>query len=182
MPFKFIPITEIKGLILVKPKVFPDSRGFFMETYKETDFRNAGIDKHWKQDNLSFSVKNTLRGLHFQKPPFAQAKLVTVFAGEVLDVVVDLRKDSPSYGKHYKVRLSAKNPMWFFIPEGFAHGFVCLSENCLFYYKCSEVYNQDADTGIRWNSLNIDWEISRPLVSEKDKNLPLFENFKTPFI
>ncbi len=182
MPFEFQKVSEIEGLNIVKPKVFKDDRGFFMETYKEPDFIRAGINKHWKQDNLSFSVKNTLRGLHFQKPPFAQAKLVTVLQGSVLDVVVDIRKNSPTYGKHYKIKLSAEEPTWFFIPEGFAHGFVCLSETCLFYYKCSEIYNRDADTGIRWNSLNIDWEIDNPIVSEKDKILPLFKEFKTPFI
>ncbi len=182
MPFHFQKIYEIEGLQIIKPKVFKDARGFFMETYKENDFLQAGIQKHWKQDNLSFSIKGTLRGLHFQKPPYAQAKLVTALQGTVLDVVVDLRKNSPTYGKYYKIKLSDKDPTFLFIPEGFAHGFVCLSETCLFYYKCSEIYNQKADSGIRWNSLNIDWEIDNPIISEKDKILPLFEEFKTPFI
>ena len=162
MPFEFYDIPEIQGLKIVKPKLFKDDRGFFMEAFKQPDFNNAGINHNWKQDNLSFSIKNTLRGLHFQKPPFAQAKLVTVFQGRVLDVAVDLRKNSPTYGKHYKIMLSAEEPTFFYIPEGFAHGFVCLSETCLFYYKCSEVYNKEADSGILWNSLDIDWQIKSP--------------------
>lgn len=183
MPFEFIPIDTFQGVYVIKPKVFSDPRGFFMELFKAPDFHNHLSEITFVQDNLSFSRKHVLRGLHFQKPPYTQAKLVTVLQGEALDVIVDLRKSQPTYGKHFQIHLKAEEPILLFVPEGFAHGFVVLSDTCLFYYKCSRIYHAPSDGGIRWNSpeLGIDWEVSNPLVSEKDNALPLFSEFQSPF-
>lgn len=170
MPFKFQP-QAIEEVILVEPKVFGDARGFFMETYKKSDFFANGITVEFNQDNHSKSTKGVLRGLHFQKSPHGQAKLVRCSKGRIYDVAVDIRKDSPTFGKYVKVELSEENKKMLFIPEGFAHGFVALTDDVELLYKASGEYCPDADCGILWNDkdINIDWGIDfAPILSEKD--------------
>ena len=170
---------EIEGVYEILPRVFEDERGYFLETYHEEKFKSIGIDSRFVQSNQSYSIKGVLRGLHFQKEPYAQAKLVRVVQGKVLDIAVDLRPNSPTFGQHCKCFLSAEKQNLFFIPEGFAHGFVAL-ENCIFQYQCSNVYHFESESGIIWNDpdLNIDWEIINPLVSEKDDKLQSFNSFR----
>ena len=172
--FKFT-YTEIEGVFIAEPAVFPDERGYFMETYNENDFKEEGIDLTFVQDNQSKSSKGVLRGLHFQKTQ-PQGKLVRVISGEVFDVAVDLRKASQTYGKWVGVRLSAENQKQFFIPKGFAHGFVVLSDEAEFVYKCTDFYKGDDEGGILWNDpdIGIEWPIEdigeeNILLSEKDK-------------
>ena len=175
--------TEIEGLLIIKPRVFEDERGYFFESWSKAAFENAGLDINFIQDNQSFSSKGVVRGLHFQNPPFAQGKLVHVLKGSVLDVAVDIRKKSPTYGKHVSVLLSGENKTMFWIPPGFAHGFSTLEDNTIFSYKCSGVYNKESEGSLMWNdtNLNIDWKIKNPIISEKDQNSELFANFKTQF-
>jgi len=184
MPFEFFEVPPFAGVYVIKPKVFRDQRGYFMELFKESDFQRYLPHTVFTQDNLSFSQKHVLRGLHFQKPPYAQAKLVTVLSGKALDVIVDLRRTSPTYGKHFKILLDAQDPQMLFVPVGFAHGFVVLSETCLFHYKCSSEYHAESDAGIHYRSpaLQIDWEVENPIVSPKDQQLPYFEEFESPFL
>ncbi|MDE6676595.1 MAG: dTDP-4-dehydrorhamnose 3,5-epimerase [Clostridia bacterium] len=175
--FQFIE-TKIKDIYIIEPKRYGDSRGYFMETYKQSDFQKAGLDYEFVQDNQSKSKKGVLRGLHFQKK-YPQAKLVRVIEGEVFDVAVDLRKGSETYGKWVGVTLSAENGKQFMIPRGFAHGFVVLSETATFCYKCDELYHPEDEGGIMWNDpdIGIDWPYAdEPMLSEKDqKHLPLRE-------
>ena len=175
--------TEIEGLIIIEPRVFEDDRGHFFESYNKNEFSENNINTDFVQDNQSLSQKGVLRGLHFQTPPFAQAKLIRVISGSVLDVAVDIRKESQTYGKHHKVILSATNKKMFFIPEGFAHGFLTLEDNTIFSYKCSNFYHTPSENSILWNdkNLNIDWNFDTPLLSEKDKEAQSFNNFITPF-
>lgn len=175
--------TKIEGLLILKPAVFRDERGYFFESFNEERFANLGLKTKFVQDNESKSQKGVLRGLHFQKPPFAQGKLVRVIKGAVLDVAVDLRKGSPTYGQWEAVEITEENKLMFWIPEGFAHGFLTLEEDTVFSYKCSNVYNKESEGGIHWNdqNLNIDWNIENPIVSEKDKEAPDFKSFNTPF-
>ena len=178
MPFEF-ERQKIRDVILVKPKVFGDNRGFFMEAYKKSDFFKNGIDVEFNQDNHSKSSKRVLRGLHYQAKPFGQAKLVRCPKGRIYDVAVDIRPNSPTYGEYVKVELSEENKNMLFIPEGFAHGFVVLSDEAELLYKTSGEYAPQADRGILWNDkdININWEIDfEPVLSEKDKNQPLFAN------
>ena len=171
--FKFIE-TEIKDLYIIEPKVYGDNRGYFMETYKETDFKDAGLNYTFVQDNQSSSKKGVLRGLHFQKK-FPQAKLVRVISGEVFDVAVDLRENSLTYGKWVDVFLSSENKKQFLIPRGFAHGFLVVSDYAEFVYKCDDVYHPEDEGGIIWNDtdINIKWpEIENVILSDKDKNHP----------
>ena len=172
--------TSIEGLVIIQPKVFEDERGYFMESYKESFIKENFPDIYFIQDNESKSSYGVLRGLHFQKPPFEQTKLVRVVQGEVLDVAVDLRKNSPTFGKWESVVLSGDNKKQFFIPKGFAHGFVVLSKKAVFSYKVDNLYNISHESGINPldTSLNIDWKISEDqlLLSIKDKHLPFFEN------
>ncbi len=175
MPFEFERLA-INDVILVKPKVFGDSRGFFMEAYKKSDFFANGIDVEFNQDNHSKSVKGVLRGLHYQEKPYGQAKLVRCSRGRIYDVAVDIRKESETFGKYVKVELSEENKHMLFIPEGFAHGFVVLSDEAELLYKASGEYCPSADRGILWcdKDINIDWEIDfEPILSEKDKVQPL---------
>ena len=169
--------TFIEGLLELQPRIFKDERGFFLETFNKETFEKVGIKTQFVQDNQSFSTKGVLRGLHFQKAPFAQAKLVSVISGKVLDVAVDLRKNSPTFGKHLVVLLEADKRNMLLVPEGFAHGFVAL-EDSVFSYKCSNTYNKESEAGIIWNDkdLNIDWGYTNPLVSEKDMILPAFKD------
>jgi dTDP-4-dehydrorhamnose 3,5-epimerase len=175
--------TEIEGLVIIEPDVFGDARGFFMESYNEQAFHAIGLDMRFVQDNLSFSRKGILRGLHFQAPPFAQGKLVSVVRGEVLDVAVDIRKGSPTYGKHASVVLSGENHRMFYVPPGFAHGFLVRSEEAYFSYKCTNTYHRESEGGLAWNdlALAIDWQVSDPLISEKDSHYRPFEEFESPF-
>ena len=174
MPFEFEP-QKIKDVILVKPKVFGDNRGFFMESYKKSEFAANGIDAEFNQDNHSKSTAHVLRGLHYQAKPFGQAKLVRCSRGRIYDVAVDIRPNSPTFGQYVKVELSEDNKYMLFIPEGFAHGFVVLSEEAELLYKASGEYNAAADRGILWNDkeINIDWGIDfEPILSDKDKKQP----------
>lgn len=178
--------TEIDGVLILEPKVFGDSRGYFFESFNAKDFKDAtGLDVNFVQDNESMSSYGVMRGLHFQLPPHTQAKLVRCVRGKVLDVAVDLRKGSPSFGKHVAVELSEDNHRQFFIPKGFAHGFSVLSETAVFQYKCDSYYAPQADGGISIldDSLCIDWHIplEDALLSEKDKNHPLLKDFVSPF-
>lgn len=170
MPFEFIR-QEIEDVILVKPKVFGDNRGFFMESYKKSDFVQNGIDVEFNQDNHSKSTAHVLRGLHYQEAPYGQAKLVRCSKGRIYDVAMDIRPESPTFGKYVNVELSEENKCMLFIPEGFAHGFVVLSEEAELLYKASGEYAPQADRGILWSE--IDWDIDfEPILSEKDKNQP----------
>lgn len=162
--------TPIEGILIIEPKLFKDKRGFFMETYNQIRYRASGIDRTFVQDNLSYSQKNTIRGLHFQiKHP--QAKLIQVLSGEIFDVAVDLRFGSATFGKWTGIHLSDDNRRQVFIPEGFAHGFCVLSDFALFYYKCSDVYMPDDEGGIIWSDpdIGIEWPVEHPIISEKDK-------------
>jgi dTDP-4-dehydrorhamnose 3,5-epimerase len=167
--------TKLQGVVIIEPKVFGDNRGFFMETWNKKKFENAGLPYNFVQDNLSFSTKGVLRGLHFQNPN-PQGKLVYVLQGEVFDVAVDIRMGSPTFGQWEGVTLSSENKRQFFIPDGFAHGFCVMSDTALFAYKCTDIYNPQAERGIIWNDpdIGIEWPIRQPILSEKDKrNLQL---------
>ena len=176
---------EIKGLLIIEPKVFGDARGFFLETYNERRYRDAGLDVAFVQDNLSFSKRGTLRGLHFQNPN-PQGKLLQVLQGEVFDVAVDLRRSSPTFGRSHSLVLSAENKKQFYVPPGFAHGFLVLSETALFSYKCTEFYSPKDETTLRWDdpTAAVPWPNREPLLSEKDakgfllQNLPSDKLFK----
>ncbi|NEM96651.1 dTDP-4-dehydrorhamnose 3,5-epimerase [Pontibacter burrus] len=174
---------EIEGLIEFQPRVFRDDRGYFLETFSMKWFEPLKIAPNFVQDNQSVSKKGVLRGLHFQKPPYAQGKLVRVSSGRALDVAVDLRKNSLTYGKHITCILDAEKQNVFYVPEGFAHGFVALEDNTTFLYKCTDFYQPTAEGGLLWNDpeLGIDWGIENPLVSTKDEVLPLLRNFESPF-
>jgi dTDP-4-dehydrorhamnose 3,5-epimerase len=181
---KFIK-TKIKGVIIIEPNVFGDKRGYFLESFNLQKFKeNVGLIK-FVQDNESKSLKGVLRGLHFQKPPFDQAKLVRCIEGEVLDIAVDIRKNSKTYGQHVAVPLSGENKRQLFVPRGFAHGFLVLSESATFAYKVDNRYAPDFDAGIRWNDkeLNIQWgmEDSEVMISTKDAGLPFLSEFESPF-
>lgn len=178
MPFEFEK-QKIEDVILVKPKVFGDNRGFFMETYKKSDFFANGITEEFVQDNHSKSTKGVLRGLHYQAKPYGQAKLVRCSKGIIYDVAVDIRKDSKTYGQYVKVQLSEENKHMLFIPNGFAHGFVALTDEVELLYKTGGEYAPSADRGIFWKDedINIDWEIDfEPILSEKDKVQPKFKD------
>jgi len=164
---------SIQGVFEITPKVFDDARGFFFEAFNEAAFRSAGLPHHFVQDNQSYSAKGVLRGLHFQKAPFAQGKLVRVLNGSIIDVVVDLRKDSISFGKHLLIPLDSDKRNMVYVPVGFAHGFVTLTESMVM-YKCTNGYDKNSDGGIRWNDpdLGINWGIEHPVLSEKDAALP----------
>ena len=173
--------TEIKGVYIIEPKVFGDSRGYFFESFSQREFESVIGPVTFVQDNQSKSSYGVIRGLHFQKPPHAQAKLVRVVKGKVLDVAVDLRKDSPTFGKYMAVELSDENHRQVFIPKGFAHGFSVLSEEAVFQYKCDEYYAPESESAIAWDDqdLNIDWKVPAEdvVLSQKDRNHPTFNEF-----
>ena len=177
--------TPIEGLLVIEPQVFKDARGYFVETYNEQRYREAGIDAVFVQDNQSCSSYGVVRGLHFQRPPYTQAKLVCCTVGRVLDVAVDLRKDSPTFGQWYSVELSEENKRQFFIPRGFAHGFSVLSNQAIFTYKCDNLYHPEADGGLLLSDpdLAIDWQVPENLriLSDKDKKHPKMAEFQSPF-
>lgn len=175
--------TGFKGLFELEPTVFSDGRGYFFESYNKTVFANLGIIADFVQDNQSLSQKDVVRGLHFQAPPFAQGKLVRVITGAVLDVALDIRKNSATYGQFHTVLLTAENKKLFWIPPGFAHGFATLEDNTIFSYKCTNVYNKASEGCVLWNDtdLNIDWGVVNPIISEKDKNGTAWHAFHSPF-
>lgn len=177
--------TKFEGLKLLKPAIFKDERGLFFESYNAKRFEDAGLDYQWLQDNQSFSYKGVIRGLHFQKSPHAQAKLVRVLSGRILDVVVDLRSSEPTFGQYFSVELTDENKLQLLIPRGFAHGFSVLSETASILYKCDGLYHKDSESGIIYNDpvLKIDWQISdeESIVSEKDRILPFFDPKDTGF-
>jgi len=171
------------GCFVIQPKVIQDERGYFMESFNEKTFaEKTGLDVHFVQDNQSFSSKGVLRGLHYQTGDHAQAKLVRVLKGEVLDVAVDIRPDSPTYGQYDSIVLSGENQKQFFVPRGFAHGFLVLSETAVFFYKCDNFYNKESEGGIIYNdpAINIDWKyaVEDLIISEKDKYLPTLQQAK----
>ncbi len=171
--------TEIPDLLVIKPDVFADDRGYFFESYNKVKLAEAGIDVNFIQDNESRSMKGVLRGLHFQYSPYAQGKLVRVISGAVLDVAVDIRKDSPTFGKWASILLTGENKLMYWIPEGFAHGFLTLEDDTIFTYKCTGVYNKQAEGSIKWNDpdLNIEWDTNSPLLSAKDRVAPSFKDY-----
>lgn len=181
---KIIP-TKIEGVVIIEPRLFQDDRGYFFESYSEKDFNREVREIHFVQDNESKSSYGVMRGLHFQRPPFTQSKLVRCVKGAVLDVAVDIRKGSPTYGQYVAVELTEDNHRQFFIPRGFAHGFAVLSPEAVFQYKCDNFYHPEADGGISIldSSLGIDWRIptDHAILSEKDTRHPLLKDFDSPF-
>jgi dTDP-4-dehydrorhamnose 3,5-epimerase len=177
MPFSFKSLA-IPDVILIEPRAFTDERGYFLESFKSSDFSFNHVATHFVQDNLSFSKQNVLRGLHFQKKPKEQGKLVSVIKGCVLDVAVDLRKESPTFLKWVSVELDDSRHSMLYIPEGFAHGFLALTKEVFLLYKCTHEYDPKFDSGIRWNDPNIgiEWPVKNPVVSEKDQHLPYYES------
>ena len=177
--------TEIEGVVIIEPRIFKDDRGYFFESFSEKNFQEQVCKTGFVQDNESKSIYGVLRGLHFQKPPYAQSKLVRVVQGAVLDVAVDIRKGSPTYGKHVAVELSAENKRQFFVPRGFAHGFVVLSDEVIFQYKCDNYYAPQHEGALAWDDtdLEIDWKIpsDKIILSEKDKLHRKLRNFESCF-
>jgi dTDP-4-dehydrorhamnose 3,5-epimerase len=183
MPFSFKKLG-IHEVMLVEAKSFPDDRGFFLESFKESAFSQNGINTKFVQDNFSHSIKGVLRGLHYQKNPKAQAKLVAALRGEIFDVAVDIRKNSPTYGKWLGEILSEKNHKLLYIPEGFAHGFCVMSEEADVLYKVNQEYSPEDEKGILWNDpdINITWPIDNPILHEKDSKLPILKNADNNFV
>ncbi|MBQ5912890.1 MAG: dTDP-4-dehydrorhamnose 3,5-epimerase [Bacteroidaceae bacterium] len=177
--------TEIEGLLIIEPRIFQDARGYFFESFSQREFEEKVGAVHFVQDNESMSTYGVMRGLHFQRPPYTQSKLVRCVSGKVLDVAVDIRKGSPTYGQHVAVELTGENHRQFFIPKGFAHGFAVLSERAVFQYKCDEFYHPEADAGISIldESLQIDWRIpaEAAILSDKDTRHALLKDFDSPF-
>ncbi|MCX6251355.1 MAG: dTDP-4-dehydrorhamnose 3,5-epimerase [Bacteroidetes bacterium] len=175
--------TNLDGVLIIKPEVFADERGYFFESYNEEKYYSDGLTSIFVQDNESKSRKNVLRGLHFQVPPYEQGKLVRVMWGAALDVAVDLRKHSHTFGKWTGATLSRENKQMLWIPPGFAHGFVTLEDDTVFFYKCTNVYNKESERSILWNDpdLNVEWGVNDPVISEKDKLAMRFREFVSPF-
>jgi len=175
--------AEIPDVLIIKPDIFQDERGYFYESYNINTFQKAGLDLSFMQDNESKSRRDVIRGIHFQNPPYEQGKLVRVIKGSVKDVAVDIRKNSPYFGKWCSAVLSEDNKLMMWIPPGFAHGFVALEEETIFFYKCTQVYHKDSERSIRWDDpdLNIDWGLNNPMVNSKDQQAPLFRNITSPF-
>lgn len=180
-----IETTPLQDLVIINPTVFEDERGYFMESFNQQKLQEAGIHIPFVQDNQSFSKQGTLRGLHYQNPPYAQTKLVRVLQGEIMDVAVDVRKNSPTYGQHFVIKLSAENKKQLLIPQGFAHGFSVISETAVVLYKCDQFYNKASEGGIRFDdpTLNIDWgiDLKTAIVSDKDIELPNFADCNSGF-
>lgn len=174
--------TPFEGLIVIEPDVFADERGYFFESFNTKEFEKLGIKADFVQDNQSLSKKGVLRGMHFQKEPFAQGKLIRVVSGAVFDIVVDLRKSSKTYKKSFSIELSGKNKKMLLVPKGFAHGFLSLADNTIFQYKCTNFYNKESEVGLNWadKQIKIDWQlkkynVKKPTISDKDKKLPYLE-------
>ncbi len=175
--------TPIPGLLEIEPSVFGDERGYFFESYNKKAFADIGITDEFVQDNQSLSARGVLRGLHFQNPPYAQGKLVRVIRGAVIDVALDIRSGSPTYGQHYAVELSGSNKKMFWVPPGFAHGFATLEDDTIFAYKCTNTYNKESEGSVLWNDpeLAIDWGLKNPSLSEKDKLAPPLSQLRSKF-
>lgn len=175
--------TEIDGLLIIEPDVFGDGRGYFLESYRKNSYRDLGVEPEFVQDNISKSQKGTIRGLHYQVGDNAQGKLCQVINGKVLDVALDIRFDSPTFGKYFSITLSEQNKKQLWIPPGFAHGFSVLSDEAVFSYKCTEYYSKKDERSILYNDpeLNIDWKVDLPIVSEKDLKAKLFKNIEKDF-
>lgn len=173
----------LNGIVIVKPRIFADDRGYFFESYNRNTMEKMGIVGEFTQDNQSLSQKGVVRGLHFQAPPHSQGKLVRVIQGRVLDVAVDIRKGSPTYGQHFASELSADNQLQMWIPPGFAHGFATLEDNTIFSYKCTDTYHPECEGGLLWNDpdLDINWRVDHPTLSAKDTILPTLQEFNSPF-
>jgi len=178
-----VSTTPIEGLLVIQPTVFSDARGYFYEPYNKKKFTDNGITDDFVQDNQSCSQKGVLRGLHFQNPPFAQSKLLRVVQGSIWDIAVDIRKSSPTFGKYFGIELSAANKTIFYVPKGFAHGFLTLEDNTVLFYKCSDFYNKSAEESLLWNDADVDikWNIADPLLSEKDQNAKKLKDFISQF-
>jgi len=178
-----VETTKINDLLIIHPDVYEDDRGYFFESYNRRSFADINLEIDFVQDNESLSQINVLRGLHFQDPPHTQEKLIRVIQGSVLDVAVDIRRNSSTYGKNFTIELSAKNRKMFFLPKGFAHGFLTLEDDTIFAYKCSTYYQKQSERTILWNDpvLNIEWGIDNPILSNKDKEGQLFHSFKSSF-
>ncbi|MDQ2721084.1 MAG: dTDP-4-dehydrorhamnose 3,5-epimerase [Bacteroidota bacterium] len=178
--------TEFPGLLIFEPKVFQDNRGYFFESYNKKIFSEGGVEINFVQDNQASSAFGVIRGLHYQLDPYAQTKLIRVLSGKIIDVAVDIRKNSPTYGKAYTIELSAENKKQFLVPKGFAHGYSVISETAEVFYKCDEFYHKESEGGIAWNdpALNIDWNIpiENCTVSDKDQKYPLLESCKNNFV
>lgn len=178
--------TAFQGLLIFEPKVFEDNRGYFFESYNQEVFSEEGVEINFVQDNQASSTYGVIRGLHFQKEPHAQTKLIRVLSGEIIDAVVDIRKNSPTYGKSYTIMLSAENKKQLLVPKGFAHGYSVISNTAEVFYKCDEFYHKESEGGIAWNdlALNIDWQIpaDKITVSDKDKQHPLLERSVDNFV
>ena len=174
---------DIEGLLIIRPIVFEDDRGYFFETFNAAKYKGFGLQMDFVQDNLSKSSKNVLRGLHFQNPPFAQGKLVSVVRGSVLDVAVDIRKGSSTFGQYHSIVLSEQNKTQFYIPPGFAHGFKTLEDDTVFSYKCTNGYNKNSEGAIKWDDadLNISWQAEKPIISGKDELAPSFKELNSQF-
>lgn len=174
---------DIEGVLIITPTVFGDDRGHFYESFRTDVLREYGVNEDFVQDNQSLSGKGILRGLHFQKDPYSQGKLVRVIKGAVLDVIVDIRKSSPTYGKHFSIELNEENKKMFYVPPGLAHGFVTREDDTIFVYKCTEYYHKESEGCVLWNSpaLNIDWGVESPMLSAKDKEGTDFSTFISPF-
>jgi len=179
MSYRFFKLN-IDGIILIRPDIHYDSRGFFMESYTKKEFESGGIEDEFVQDNHSFSIKNTLRGLHYQVEPFQQSKLVRCISGEIMDVAVDIRKGSKTFLKYVSVALSSENKNMLYIPKGFAHGFLVMSDYAEVIYKVDNYYSSDHERGIIWNdeTIGIKWPVDNPIVSEKDRRLPKFQDIQ----
>ena len=175
--------TFIEGLLVLKPKVFEDPRGYFFESFNQKVLEEAGLKENFVQDNQSLSQKGVLRGLHMQAPPHSQGKLVRVIKGAVLDVAVDVRKKSPTYGKYFSIELNEQNKTMFWVPAGFAHGFLTLQDNTIFHYKCTNYYNKESEACVLWNDkdINVNWNVENPLLSAKDIEGIPFKEFVSPF-
>jgi len=175
--------TKLSGLILIKPRVFEDERGYFFESYNQSFFKNAGYDLNFVQDNQSLSHKGVLRGMHFQNEPHAQGKLVRVITGAVFDVVVDIRKNSPTFGQWFGEELTSKNKLMMYVPPGFAHGFLTLEDNTVFSYKCTNFYNKASEDCLIWNDSDVDinWNFENPQLSAKDLEGKSFKNLNSLF-
>lgn len=175
--------TPLEGLLIIQPAVFEDERGYFFESYNKKKLFDAGLNYEFVQDNQSLSQKGVLRGLHWQNPPFDQGKLVRVIKGAVLDVAVDIRKNSSTYGQHYKIELTEKNKIMFWLPPGFAHGFLALEDDTIFFYKCTNLYNKESEDSLIWNDpdLNIKWGIENPLLAPKDLQAKNFKDLDSQF-
>lgn len=182
MPFELLP-SENLGISYISSKKFKDERGYFFEFYKKSEFEKIGIKEEFVQDNVSLSKKGVLRGLHYQKNPDAQGKLVTCLKGEVLDVIVDIRKGSPTYGKWKSYILSEENGRMLYVPAGYVHGFLTLSDEAIFLYKCTKEYSSSQDRGIIWNDpdIGVDWGVENPILTAKDKKHPLLKDADNNF-